>query len=224
MADGWGVNDANALVLGLPSIGVLEKTGTIAKENGHNVDVHFVDQAGREVLLGDIRTAAQIDVFPPGSVFGLLQRRVNAFSDKVKSCSTLHFKRIAGVMRQHEDRHVKRRIVAPPTIPWIVSPWAIAAAKHVSAHNGRPDVLKIFRGDVVIGTSRAAFHSMAFTERSHRERPLMEFLATLAKWIRDALVRPGDVAVEQSRCVYWDGLASAYSSCQIHHSYGGVWG
>jgi len=43
MADGWGVNDANALVIGLPSIGILEKTGTIAKKNGHNMDVHFVD-------------------------------------------------------------------------------------------------------------------------------------------------------------------------------------
>ena len=66
MADRWGVNDANALVLRLPSIGVLEETCTIAKEYGHNVDFHFVDQAGREVLLGDIRTAAQIHVFSPG--------------------------------------------------------------------------------------------------------------------------------------------------------------
>ena len=107
MADGWGVNDANALVIGLPSIGILEKTGTIAKKNGHNMDVHFVDQAGREVLPGDIRTAAQIDVFPPGRVFGLLQRRVDALSQKVKNCFALHFKRIAGVMRQHEDLRMK---------------------------------------------------------------------------------------------------------------------
>ena len=64
MADGWGVNDANALVIGLPSIGILEKTGTIAKKNGHNMDVHFVDQAGHEVLLATFAPPPRLTSFP----------------------------------------------------------------------------------------------------------------------------------------------------------------
>jgi hypothetical protein len=92
---------------------------------------------------------------------------------------------------------VKRRIFSPPPVPWIISPRSIAAAKHVAAHNRGPDVLEVFRGDVVVGTGRASFHPMDRAESPRRERPIMELFPAFAQWMRDALVRPGDVAVER---------------------------
>ena len=41
-----------------------------------------------------------------------------------------------------------------------------------------------------LGEGGEKLHEWAFAVRTFRERPLMEFLAALTKWIRDALVGP----------------------------------
>jgi hypothetical protein len=105
----------------------------------------------------------------------------------VKGCATLHLKRIAGVVRENEDRHVERRIVPPPTIPRLISPRRISAAKHVSAHDGRSDILKIFLGDFVVGSGRASLHSVNRAKGPRRECPLVQLLTALAERILDAL-------------------------------------
>src|SRR5437870_2080423 len=97
VAGGWGVDDANALVGGLPPVRVLEKTSAITKEHGYNVDFHLVDQTGLQVLLGHVCAAAQVDVFAARRVLGPLKRRVNAFGDKMKGRPALHFERLAGM-------------------------------------------------------------------------------------------------------------------------------
>jgi hypothetical protein len=174
------------------------------------VDFHFVDQAGFEVLLGNVCTTAQSHVFAACSFFGPFKRCFDSVGDEVKNCSTLHLKRTAGVMGENEDSHMKRRILSPPTVPGFVSPRAVPAAKHVAAHNRGPDVLKIFRGDIVIGTGRASFHPMDRAESPRRERPIVEFLA--AQWMRDGLVGPGDIAVERHRNVELKNAHSNQSS------------
>jgi hypothetical protein len=197
VADRRGIDDANALVLRLLTIGVVEQPGAIAKKHGNDVDFHFVDQTGLEVLLGDIGATAQGNVFAARSVPGPLKRHIDSFGDEVKSCSTLHLKRIAGVMGENEDRHMKRRIFSPPTVPGIIPPRPIASAKHVAAHDGGPNILEVLRGDIVVGTSRAALHVVDRTESPRSERPIVELFAALAQRMRDALLRTGDIAVQR---------------------------
>jgi hypothetical protein len=57
VADRWGVDDANALIIHLPPARVVEETSAITQEHGNDMDFHFVNQAGLQVLLGDIRAA-----------------------------------------------------------------------------------------------------------------------------------------------------------------------
>ena len=52
VADRRGVNDANAFVIRLLPIGVIEETCAITKEYGRDVDFHFVDQAGLRNIAG----------------------------------------------------------------------------------------------------------------------------------------------------------------------------
>ena len=43
VADRWGVDDANALVIHLPSARVVEETSAITQEHGNDMDFHFVN-------------------------------------------------------------------------------------------------------------------------------------------------------------------------------------
>jgi hypothetical protein len=110
MADRGRVDDANAFVGRLPPVRVVEKTCAIAKRYGHDVDFHFVDQTGFEILLGDIGATTQGNVFAVRSVPGPLKRHIGSFGDEVKSCSTLHLKWAAGVMGENEDRQRRKAI------------------------------------------------------------------------------------------------------------------
>jgi hypothetical protein len=99
VTDRWGIDDPNAFVGGLPPVRVVEKTCAIAKKYGHDVDFHFVDQTGLEVLLGDIGATAQGNVFAARSVPGPLKRCFDSVRDEMKSCPAFHLKRVAGMMR-----------------------------------------------------------------------------------------------------------------------------
>jgi hypothetical protein len=63
VVDRRGANDANAFVIRLLPIGIIEETCAITKEYGRDVDFHFVDEASLQILLGDIRTTAQRHIF-----------------------------------------------------------------------------------------------------------------------------------------------------------------
>ena len=98
MADRWGAYSANAVIRRLPPGRVFEKTSTGTQEHRNNVDLHLVNQAGLEVLLGDIGAASQNNVSACGSVPRSLQRYADSFGDKVEGGPSLHRDRFAGVM------------------------------------------------------------------------------------------------------------------------------
>ena len=99
VTDRWGIDDPNAFVGSLPSIGLVEKTGAIAEKHGRYVDFHFVDQTGSEVLLGNVRTTAQSHIFAACSFFGPFKRCFDSVRDEMKSCPAFHLKRVAGMVR-----------------------------------------------------------------------------------------------------------------------------
>jgi hypothetical protein len=197
----WRIDDANTFVISLSPVRVVEEAGAATEEDGNNMDFHFVNQSGLQVLLANIRATSQHDVFTLRSVPGSLERRVNSFCDKMKSRAAFHLERFAAVMGEDKHGHVERRIFSPPAIPGIVSPRAVAAAEHAAAHDRCSDVMEVFRSDVIVRPSRAAFHAMNRAEGPRRERPVMELLPTLAERSGDALVGAGNVAVEGHRNV-----------------------
>jgi hypothetical protein len=112
MADRWGAYSANTVVRRLPPGRVFEKTSTGTQEHRNNVDLHLVNQAGLEVLLGDIGAASQNNVSACGSVPRSLERYADSFGDKVEGCPSLHRERFAGVISQDEDGRVKGWILS----------------------------------------------------------------------------------------------------------------
>src|SRR5262245_24208041 len=98
-------------------------------------------------------------------------------------------------MREDENRCMERRFFPPPTGPGIISPGAVSSAKHVSAHDGRANVVEIFPGDFVVWTGSSTLHAMDRAERPSGECPFMELLASLTERMLDALVRTGYIAV-----------------------------
>src|SRR6476620_6106692 len=196
MAHRRGSDNANALVVALSPLGVVEKPCASTEKNGNDVNIQLINQYAVQVLLSDIRAAAQSEVFVLLSSLRVPKGRVNSFGDEVKGCAALHLNRLAGVVRDNEDRHVERRIVAPPTIPRLISPRSISAAKHVTSHDGCSDIVKIFLGDFIVGSGRASLHSVNRAKGPRRECPLVQLLTALAERILNALISHGHIAVE----------------------------
>src|SRR5580700_2248888 len=82
-----------------------------------NREMHLVDQARMKVLSDRRDPAAQPYVSFTGGVGRPPQRRVDAVGDEVEGRAAAHRERSSRVMCEHEDRHVKGRVVAPPAFP-----------------------------------------------------------------------------------------------------------
>src|SRR5882672_12011217 len=97
--------------------------------------MELVDQAGLHKLTDRRDAAPDADVLAAGCDPRLFQGRVNTVGDEPELRAPLHPQRWSRVMRQHEHRHVVRRIVAPPSLPVVVGPWSPDGAEHVAPKN-----------------------------------------------------------------------------------------
>src|SRR5262245_49812608 len=95
-------------------------------------EVELVDQAGAQVLADRGDPAAQADVAPRRGFLRLLERSVDSFGDEMKHGAAFHRQRRPRMMRQHEDRRVVRRLLAPPTLPTLVGPRSADGSEHVA--------------------------------------------------------------------------------------------
>ena len=77
----------------------------------------------------------------------------------MKRRPTLHSKVGPRVMREHKDRRMVGRIVAPPTFPGIVLPWTANRSEHIAAHDPCANILERLRGKIVIDAHRPAAFS-----------------------------------------------------------------
>src|SRR4051794_23779813 len=97
-------------------LNTIEQSLARAQQNGHNVQLHLVHQAGIEILLGDVGSARQSDVFSlrgaPGQIVGLL----DAFSDEGEHRAALQLERRAGMSRHHEYWMMEWRARSPPSL------------------------------------------------------------------------------------------------------------
>src|SRR3989442_9844767 len=98
--------------------------------------MHLVDEARLEILAHRGHPAADLDIAAARGLPGATERFLNSAGDEMKDGPAFHRDRFARVMRQHEHRHVIRRVFAPPPPPPRVGPKPPPAGAHVSA----PDI------------------------------------------------------------------------------------
>src|SRR5512135_214642 len=102
------------------------------EQDGSDGEVQLVNQGRAQILPNGGYAAAEADVTAARCSGGLLQGGVNAFGDKAKLRASRHPERRPRVMREHEDRRVIRRLIAPPALPAVVRPRASDRTEHVA--------------------------------------------------------------------------------------------
>src|SRR6185436_10038846 len=91
---------------------------------------------------------------------------------------TLHLEGLARMVREDEDRHAVRRLLAPPALPALIGPRSTHRAEHVAAQDPGAEVLEaLFRHRIVDAglTPFEVKHRLA--EHAGREEPPHQLLA-----------------------------------------------
>src|SRR5208282_1876838 len=159
----------NLIELDLGAAEMVEQPRTLAEEDRHDVDLHRVDQACREILLSDFRSAGHRDVFPARGAPGLFGRGLDAVGYEGEGRAAVEFQRLTGVMGEDEYGPVEWRIVSPPAPPGILAPGPGTAAEHVPAHDGRAEVGESFLDHGRAGVDLASVKAMRFSPGGQRE-------------------------------------------------------
>src|SRR5438477_2335716 len=134
--------------------------------------MQLINQGSAQILPNSGYAATDADVAAARCSGRLLQSGVNAFGDKAKLRTSRHPKRIQRVMRQHEDRRVIRRLVAPPALPAVVRPRASDRTEHVAPKNPGADSGKTLLRDPVIDSRFAVVMAVHPPPYAQGEEPL----------------------------------------------------
>src|ERR1700675_2077702 len=102
------------------------------------------------------------------------------------------------MVSQDKHGHVIGRVVTPPALPVMV-PGTVAAAKHLAAHDVGAHVLENLTGHLRVDRVLAAGQALLLAPAGGREYPLVQTQAAFPGRVLEALVGPGDKAVERNR-------------------------
>src|SRR5437016_4789102 len=181
-------------------IDAAEEMLTRAQQNRRDRKMHFVDQPGAQIVPDGGDAAAKADVLSVGGFEGALERVLDAIGDKVKGGAAGHVDRWPRIVREHEDRNVIGRIVAPPAFPGFVRPRPAYGPEHVASQDPRAEIGDAARRQVVVGAGRPTlFPEQHLLKRPSREDPLMQRDAAHAKWVLETLLGASTIAVERQR-------------------------
>src|SRR5882762_7959968 len=161
--------------------------------------MQLVNQGGAQILPYSGYAATEADVAGARSSGRLLQSVVNAPGDKAKLRSSRHPERRPLVMRQHEDRRVIRRLVAPPALPAVVRPRASDRTEHIAPKNPGTDSGKALLRNSVIHSRLSTVKALHPAPQARGEEPLHQLGAPDAERILEILVRPGTVTFDGNR-------------------------
>jgi hypothetical protein len=192
---------AHRLELHFASIEIVEEAFAATKQKRDDVNLHLVNEAGREILLEDLGATAERHILAIGCLACLLESRLDAVGDEKECRASLHGQRLPRVMCEHENRVVEWRVIAPPSLPWVLAPRPAHRAEHVATHDRRTDVLKSLAQHIVINSRLAVYIAVQRAEGFGGKGPVVNMERPFAERILNALVRPGDVAVERYRNV-----------------------
>ena len=168
-----------------------------------DVEIELVEQPGRQVLLHNACAAGNRDVVVIRRRPGSLEGGLDPVGDERERRPTLHRQRLARVVAEYEHRRVEGRVLAPPARPRLV-PRSVAAAEHLAAHDVGADTLDDLVDDLRVGAALAALQSVLLAPAGGREHPLVQAHPALSDRVLEALVGPGDEAVERHRDVAGD--------------------
>src|SRR6185503_20849801 len=134
--------------------------------------MHFVDQTGGQVLTNGGHSTSDPDVALPGSFTRAFKRFMNASSHEVERRAAFHRQRLAGMMCQHKNWNMIRRLLAPPSLPAVVRPRTSDRTKHVASQNPGPNIRHGLRRKLVIESATAALHAVHLAPGSSLKEPL----------------------------------------------------
>src|SRR5437867_8468637 len=155
-------------------VDLAEKVLSRAEQSRGDREMHLVDESRSQVLANGRDSPAESNVSSARGRDGLTQRLLDPTGDEAEDGPTLHGHRVPGMMRQHEDRNVIRRIGAPPTLPLIVGPRPAYPSEHVAAQYPRAEVLEASRHEVSVDTRLAAPLALQALKRPSRQDPLVQ--------------------------------------------------
>jgi hypothetical protein len=151
-----------------------------------------------KILLDDMDTATHANIFACGGSPGEIKSDGGTLRHEVKSRSAVHDKRWARVVREHEDGDVIHRVLAPPTPPALVRPWATNRPEHVSVKNPGSNILKAASGKIIINARFSAIVTeQVLLKCSGGDRPTMQRSTAHTQWMMDVLVRASTKTVER---------------------------
>src|SRR4029077_11639378 len=157
--------------------------------------MQLVNQGSAQILPYSGYAATEAYVTAARSSGRLLQSGVNAPGDKAKLRTSRHPERRALMVRQHEDRRVIRRLLAPPTLPAVVRPRPSDGAEHIAPKNPGTDSGKALLRNSVIDSRLSIVFAVHPAPHACVEEPLHQLRAADARRILEILVRPGTVTV-----------------------------
>ena len=178
-------------------IHAFEEALTGADQNWRYGYVHLIDQAVAKILLDDIDSATNANIFSSCGFPGARKGDSSTFRHEIKRRSAIHDKRWARVVRKYEYGDVIHRVLAPPTPPALVWPWATNRPKHISAKDPSADVLKTSSGKLIVDTCFPAIATkQLLLNGSSGEKPTMKRSAANAQRIVDVLAWASAEAVQ----------------------------
>ena len=174
----------------------VEQACAAAEHERRDVQLELVDEAGSQVLVDGVGSAADRDVLAAGRRLRLLERRLDPVGHEGER-RVRERQRLALVVGEHEDRHVERRVVAPPSLPRSSPqgpgpppnlPRPMISAPTFAIASSRTALLALTSPPSLPCGSRHALRA---------NDPVVQALAALAERILLALVRSGHVAVRR---------------------------
>jgi hypothetical protein len=145
---------------------------------------------------------------------------VDAAGDEVEGGAALHHERRAGMVGQHEDRHVVRGLVAPPAFPALVGPGAAHRPEHVAPEDPGAHLGEALFGDLVVDAGLAVDLVLGFARVVHLlpdargKKPVHQLGAANSQRMLQALVRAGGEAVERNAQAAHEQSGHGVVSCK----------
>jgi hypothetical protein len=164
--------------------------------------VHVVDQVGRKKLMDGRRASTDADVPAASSLLGKLQRFARGGIDEMERRPARHLDRGPLVMGEHVHRSVKRRVIAPPALPLLVSPQPELGSKLVPAHDLDADVRIPVAGEGIVDAGASACVALRVgkaAKGASGKELFVEPVTSVAEGRLESLTVTGAESVERDR-------------------------
>src|SRR5947209_10607462 len=138
--------------------------------------MQVVDEVRGEELADGRRSPTDANVAVTGGLTGDLETLRGTGIDEVEGGAALHLYRVPGMVSEHEDGGVKRRLGAPPTFPFftarLAAPWSALRPELVASHDFGADARRPLAGQGVVDAGNPTRLAVHCAEGSRREEPL----------------------------------------------------